>query len=240
MLGGFEHFFVQDEKSVELLNQIGIHQVMKAGDTRFDRVAEISRNGRNIPIVEKFKGSSQLVVAGSTWKPDEELLIQYIHSHPETKFIIAPHETKRSNVERLISLLKSPVICYTEATEESVMNKQVLIVDTIGLLSSIYKYADLAYIGGGFGIGIHNTLEAAIFGTPIVFGPNYLKFHEATSMVNLGIAFPVADYELFQTTLTNLLTDTQKRDLIRNKCTVFMRQNIGATQLILTQVFNNS
>ena len=150
MLSGFEHFFVQDEQSVRLLAQIGIHKVTKAGDTRFDRVAEIARNGKNIPIVEKFKGTSQLVVAGSTWKPDEELLAQYIHSHPETKFIIAPHETKKGNIERIINLMKSPVICYSEATEESVMNKQVLIIDTIGLLSAIYKYADLAYIGGGF------------------------------------------------------------------------------------------
>lgn len=239
MLGCVRHFFVQDEKSVELLNQIGIQQVSRAGDTRFDRVAEIALRGKNIPIVEKFKGDSQLVVAGSTWKPDEELLVQYIHSHPETKFIIAPHETKRSNVERLINLLKTSVICYTEVTEKSDMNKQVLIVDTIGLLSSIYKYADIAYIGGGFGVGIHNTLEAAIFGTPIIFGPNYLKFQEATSMVNLGIAFPVADYELFQTTLTNLLTDTQKRNSISNECITFTKQNIGATQKIIDKVFNN-
>lgn len=239
MLGCVRHFFVQDEKSVELLNQIGIQQVSRAGDTRFDRVAEIALRGKNIPIVEKFKGDSQLVVAGSTWKPDEELLVQYINSHPETKFIIAPHETKRVNIERLINLLKTSVICYTEVTEKSDMNKQVLIVDTIGLLSSIYKYADIAYIGGGFGVGIHNTLEAAIFGTPIIFGPNYQKFQEAVSMVRLGIAFPVADYELFQTTLTNLLTDTQKRNSISNECIVFTKQNIGATQKIIDKVFNN-
>lgn len=240
MLTGFEHFFVQDDKSVELLSQIGITNVTKAGDTRFDRVAEIARNGKNITLVEKFKGNSTLVVAGSTWKPDEELLVQYIHSHPETKFIIAPHETKRANVERLISMLKSPVICYTEATEESVMNKQVLVVDTIGILSSIYKYADLAYIGGGFGVGIHNTLEAAIFRMPIVFGPNYLKFNEATSMVKLGIAFPVSDYSELQNILNNLLTDAQKRESISNECTVFTDQNIGATLKILNKVFNNS
>ena len=239
ILGFVRHFFVQDEKSVELLNQIGIQQVSRAGDTRFDRVAEIALHGKNIPIVEKFKGDSQLVVAGSTWKPDEELLLQYINSHPETKFIIAPHETKRVNIERLINLLKTSVICYTEVTEKSDMNKQVLIVDTIGLLSSIYKYADIAYIGGGFGVGIHNTLEAAIFGTPIIFGPNYQKFQEAVSMVRLGIAFPVADYELFQTTLTNLLTDTQKRNSISNECIVFTKQNIGATQKIIDKVFNN-
>ncbi|MBV5312080.1 MAG: 3-deoxy-D-manno-octulosonic acid transferase [Prolixibacteraceae bacterium] len=240
MLAGFEHFFVQDDKSVELLRQIGITKVTKAGDTRFDRVAEIARNGKTITLVEKFKGNSTLVVAGSTWKPDEELLVQYIHSHPETKFIIAPHETKRSNVERLISMLKSPVICYTEATEESVMNKQVLVVDTIGILSSIYKYADLAYIGGGFGVGIHNTLEAAIFRMPIVFGPNYLKFNEATSMVKLGIAFPVSDYSELQNILNNLLTDAKKREFISNECTVFTNQNIGATLKILNKVFNNS
>ncbi|HEX7583629.1 MAG TPA: glycosyltransferase N-terminal domain-containing protein [Prolixibacteraceae bacterium] len=238
MLSGFEHFFVQDEQSVRLLAQIGIHKVTKAGDTRFDRVAEIARNGKNIPIVEKFKGTSQLVVAGSTWKPDEELLVQYIHSHPETKFIIAPHETKKGNIERLINLLKSPVICYSEATEESVMNKQVLIVDTIGLLSAIYKYADLAYIGGGFGVGIHNTLEAAIFGMPIVFGPNYLKFQEATNMVNLGIAYPISDYNSLQTILKDLLTDPGKKDMISRDCVTFTNQNLGATQIILNKVLN--
>lgn len=239
MLGCVSHFFVQDDKSVGLLNKIGIRQVSKVGDTRFDRVAEIAQSGKNIPIVEKFKGNSQLVVAGSTWKPDEELLAQYIHSHPEIKFVIAPHETKWSNVERLISLLKTPVICYTEATDESVMNKQVLIVDTIGLLSTVYKYADIAYIGGGFGVGIHNTLEAAIFGNPVIFGPNYLKFQEATSMVDLGIAFPVADYELFQATLAELLADPQKRNAISEKCISFTKQNIGATLKITDKVFNN-
>ncbi|HZL08741.1 MAG TPA: glycosyltransferase N-terminal domain-containing protein [Prolixibacteraceae bacterium] len=238
MLFSFEHFFVQDEQSVELLGRLGLKNVTKAGDTRFDRVAEIARKGKNISIVEKFKGDSQLVVAGSTWKPDEELLAQYIHSHPETKFIIAPHETKKGNIERLISLLESPKICYSESTEESVIDKQVLIIDTIGLLSSIYKYADLAYIGGGFGVGIHNTLEAAIFGMPLIFGPNYLKFHEATSMVELGIAFPVSDFSSFQSILNQLLNDTEKKDLISGKCITFTRQNIGATQIVLDKVFN--
>ncbi len=239
MLFGFRHFFVQDEQSVQLLRQIGIGQVTRAGDTRFDRVAEIARNGKLLPLVEKFKGSSQLVVAGSTWKPDEELLAEYIHTYPEVKFIIAPHETKRSNVDRLINLLKTPVICYTEATEDSVMNKQVLIVDTIGLLSTIYRYADLAYIGGGFGVGIHNTLEAAIFGMPILFGPNYLKFREATNMAKLGVAFPISDYSSLKSSLNDLLPDTEKRELISKKCIEFTRQNLGATQIIFNKVFNN-
>ena len=238
MLYRFEQFFVQDDHSVKLLHQVGIKNVTKAGDTRFDRVAEIAQNGKNIPLVEKFKGNSLLVVAGSTWKPDEELLVQYIHSHPETKFIIAPHETKKANIERLISLLKTPVICYTEATEDSVMNKHVLIVDTIGILSSIYKYADLSYIGGGFGVGIHNTLEAAIFGMPIVFGPNYLKFNEATTMVNLGVAFPVNDSPSLNTIFDQLLSDNEKRNSIADDCASFTNHNLGATQIILNKVFN--
>ena len=238
MLFRFEHFFVQDEQSVQLLKQIGVTNVTRAGDTRFDRVAEIAQNGKTIPLIEKFKGNNLLVVAGSTWKPDEELLVEYILDHPETKFIIAPHETKQGNVSRLKNLLKTNVICYTEANDESVMNNQVMIVDTIGILSSIYRYADLAYIGGGFGVGIHNTLEAAIFGMPIVFGPNYLKFNEATNMVALGIAFPVTDSASLSSVFHELLSDNEKRNGIAAECTTFTNQNLGATQIILKKVFN--
>jgi len=238
MLFSFEQFFVQDGQSVKLLHQVGIKNVTKAGDTRFDRVAEIARNGKDISLVEKFKGNSLLVVAGSTWKPDEELLVKYILSHPETKFIIAPHETKKANIERLINLLKTTVICYTEATENSVMNKQVMIVDTIGILSSIYKYADLSYIGGGFGVGIHNTLEAAIFGMPIVFGPNYHKFNEAKTMVNLGIAFPINNSSSLNSIFDQLLSDNEKRNSITEECSNFINQNLGASQIILNKVFN--
>jgi 3-deoxy-D-manno-octulosonic-acid transferase len=239
MLFGFKHFFVQDEHSVELLGRIGIKNVTKAGDTRFDRVAMIARNGKDIPLIEKFKNNQLLVVAGSTWKPDEELLIEYIHAHPEIKFVIAPHETKQGNIDRLISQLTTPIICYTEATEETVINKQVLIVDTIGVLSSIYRYADLSYIGGGFGVGIHNTLEAAIFGMPIVFGPNYLKFNEATTMVKLGIAYPINDFSELKTVLNTLFTDTKKRKQIASECIRYTNQNLGATQTIIDRVFKN-
>ncbi|HET6556128.1 MAG TPA: glycosyltransferase N-terminal domain-containing protein [Prolixibacteraceae bacterium] len=239
MLFGFTHFFVQDEQSVELLGKIGLKNVTKAGDTRFDRVAGIARNGKDIPLVEKFKGSQQLVVAGSTWKPDEELLAEYIHSHPDIKFVIAPHETKRVNIDRLINMLKTTVVCYSEATQQEIENKQVLIVDTIGLLSSIYRYADLAYIGGGFGVGIHNTLEAAIFGMPVLFGPNYLKFNEATTMVKLQVAFPVIDYPGLKVIFDDLLSDPEKRKAIASRCNRFTAQNLGATQTITGQIFNS-
>jgi 3-deoxy-D-manno-octulosonic-acid transferase len=135
--------------------------------------------------------------------------------------------------------LKTPVICYTEATEESAMNKQVMIVDTIGILSSIYKYADLSYIGGGFGVGIHNTLEAAIFGMPIVFGPNYQKFNEAKTMVSLGIAFPINNFPSLNSIFDQLLSDNEKRNLITEECSSFISQNLGASQIILNKVFNN-
>lgn len=238
MLFRFEHFFVQDEQSVQLLAQLGINNVTKAGDTRFDRVAEIARNGKVLPVVEKFKGNAKMVVVGSSWKPDEELLAPFIEKHPEIKFVIAPHETKRGNIERLINLLKKPAICYTEVTEKTDMNSQVLIVDTIGVLSSIYKYADVAYIGGGFGVGIHNTLEAAIFGMPILFGPNYLRFQEAVNLVDLGIAFPVNDYSGLEKNLGDLLAGDKTRAIISEKCIEFTKQNLGATSVILNKVFN--
>lgn len=239
MLFRFDHLFVQDQSSIELLNGIGVTRATIAGDTRYDRVAEIARNGKHIPLAEAFKGDSLLVVVGSSWKPDEELLADYVHAHPEIKFIVAPHETKRANVERLTNLLKTSVICYTEATETSVMNKQVLIVDTIGMLSSLYRYADLAYIGGGFGVGIHNTLEAAIFGMPILFGPNYLKFFEAVSMAKLGIAFPVSHSGELTETLDSLLSNNNRRKQIAAACVGFTNQNLGATKVILNKVFNN-
>ena len=239
MLFGFNHFFVQDEQSVKLLSRLGINKVTKAGDTRFDRVAGIAKNGKNLPLIEQFKENHQLVVAGSSWKPDEELLAEFIHLNPSTKFIIAPHETKRGNIDRLINLLKTSVICYTEATLETVKDKQVIIVDTIGILSSIYRYADIAYIGGGFGVGIHNTLEAAIFGMPILFGPNYLKFNEATSMVKLKVAYPIENSDELNNTLSTLLADTGKRSDIAEKCMSYTKQNLGATQTIMNIVFNN-
>jgi len=238
ILFGVTHFFVQDNLSVDLLGSIGIKNVTKAGDTRFDRVAEIAKNGKTLELVEKFKGDNLLVVAGSSWKPDEDLLVQYIHKHPELKFIIAPHETKKGNVDRLITLLKTDFIKYTEATLDSVQGKQVMIVDTIGILSSIYKYADISYIGGGFGVGIHNTLEAAIFGTPIFFGPNFQKFNEAKVMVKLGIAIPVNDFISLEHSMNTLLSDSKRKLSIAQSCETFTNENIGATQLILDKVFN--
>jgi 3-deoxy-D-manno-octulosonic-acid transferase len=239
MLYGFTHFFVQDDQSVELLATLDLKNTTRAGDTRFDRVAGIALNGKELPLIEKFKANQPLVVAGSSWKPDEELLAGFIHSNPDVKFIIAPHETKKINIDRLISLLKTSVVCYTQASAETIQIHQVLIIDTIGILSSIYRYADVAYIGGGFGVGIHNTLEAAVFGMPILFGPNYLKFNEATSMVKLQVAYPVNNYKELNTLLGSVLSDTSKREAIAARCIRYTEQNLGATNTIMNSVFNN-
>lgn len=238
ILEKIDHFFVQDQNSIDLLKGIGINKATLAGDTRFDRVAEIAKNSKEIQLAEKFKGDSLTIVAGSTWFPDEEILADFINNNPEVKFIIAPHEIKPANIQKLINLLKTSFICYTQANENTVINKQVLIVDTIGILSALYKYADIAYIGGGFGVGIHNTLEAAIFGVPVLFGPNYQKFNEAVTMVQKEIAFPVVDAETLKVQINKILFDQQLRINIEQKSKDYTSSNIGATRLIINSVLD--
>ncbi len=163
MLFQFEHIFIQNETSAQLLKSVGLHNYTVSGDTRFDRVAAIAKSSKKIPIVEKFRENSPLLIAGSTWKPDEELLSEYINKSSGAKFIIAPHEVSEANINRLLQLLKKPVARFSQIENVPVENLDVIIIDSIGLLSSLYRYGNLAYIGGGFGVGIHNILEAATF-----------------------------------------------------------------------------
>ena len=239
ILSGFDHFFVQDGSSAQLLKSIGINNFTIAGDTRFDRVAEIAKNAKPVPLVEKFRGNAQLVVAGSTWKPDEELLSAFINQNPEVKFIIAPHEVSSVNINRLSQLLKTKAILLSKANEITVGNFQVLIIDSIGLLSSLYRYGEIAYIGGGFGVGIHNILEAATFGLPIIFGPNYKKFKEAVDLINLGGAFPVTKQEELLRVLDKLIKEKIYREKTSKVSENYVHKNIGSTQLIIKKVFNN-
>jgi 3-deoxy-D-manno-octulosonic-acid transferase len=201
MLGVFTHFFVQNEESAYLLKSISIHNVSITGDTRFDRVYTIAKNSKDLPLIEKFKGNKHLLIAGSTWKQDEDLISKYINeSEGKMKYIIAPHEIHSENIERIVRSINTGinVLKYSEANNENISNAQVLIIDNIGLLSSLYKYGDLAYIGGGFGKGIHNTLEAATFGMPLFFGPNYLKFKEAADMIVAGGAFSITEFDVLK------------------------------------------
>ena len=234
-----EHFFVQNDDSVKLLNSVGLLNATRAGDTRFDRVAEIAANGRQLPLIEKFKGEHKLVVAGSSWKPDEDLIIQFINKHEGTKYIFAPHEIKPQNIDRIFSSVNKSAIRLSAANADDINRYDVLLIDSIGILSSIYRYADMAYIGGGFGVGIHNTLEAAIFNMPIVFGPNYLRFNEAVMLEKNKVAYPIRNYQDLENIFEKLLADDQLREEIAKSCRFYTHSNLGATHLIVDKVFNN-
>ena len=237
-LDSFEQMFVQNEESKELLHEIGFDNVVVAGDTRFDRVAEIARNVKKVPIVERFKGDSPLFVAGSTWGPDEEILQTLINDNPQIKFVVAPHEMENSRIERIIAQTKGGAVRYTLCNEESDFSKiQVLILDTIGILSSVYGYATWSYIGGGFGVGIHNTLEAATFGLPIAFGPNYQKFKEARDMVALGAATKVESAEDLSAWFAPLRDDKSALRRAGSAAKSYTQRNQGATSLIMKIVF---
>ncbi|MBT3386197.1 MAG: 3-deoxy-D-manno-octulosonic acid transferase [Prolixibacteraceae bacterium] len=239
MLFQFEHFFVQNETSAQLLKNIGLSNVTISGDTRFDRVAAIAKNSKEIPIVEKFKGNSTLIVAGSTWKADEELLVEFINQNKNIKFIIAPHEVSSANINRLQHLLIKRANLFSQINETIIDNCQVLIIDSVGLLSSLYRYGNIAYIGGGFGVGIHNILEAATFGLPVIFGPNYKNFREAVDLKSLGGAFPIknlGELEFALNDLVNLKTQLEKASLINKN---YIAKNVGSTLVIIRKIFDD-
>lgn len=239
ILKNIEFYFVQNEQSANLLKSIDIYNYRITGDTRFDRVADIAKLSKKLPIIEKFKGDGKLIVVGSSWQADEQVLISTIKLN-KYKFIIAPHEVKDSNIERIMKYSESTIRYTLIDKNTDLENSRLLIIDCIGLLSSIYQYADLAYIGGGFGVGIHNTLEAAMYNIPIVFGPNYKKFNEAIELINREIAYSILTDQECKNIIENLLFNNYKKQVIKSKCKNFMQENIGATQKIIKKVFNNS
>jgi 3-deoxy-D-manno-octulosonic-acid transferase len=238
MLSYFDHLFVQNHESLALLHRLSVNNVTLAGDTRFDRVRQIAASTHEIPVAARFKGDHLCIVAGSTWSADEDLLIRYIHSCDETvKFILAPHEIHEEHIRRIIQQLRRSYVRFSEAKENSVSDKQVLIIDNIGLLSSLYRYGDVAYIGGGFGKGIHNILEAATFGLPVLFGPAYAKFNEAVELAGLGGAVSVAGMEELQSHLNHWLSDKADRLRAGNVSKDFVHRKAGATFIIVNQLF---
>lgn len=236
MLSRFTHLYVQNSQSIELLVAIGIQNVTVAGDTRFDRVAQITAAVPKLPIVEAFAKGQQVMVCGSTWPDDEKLLAKLITNHPETRFIIAPHQINENNIRTLLSALpQRTAALYTQTDERQVVNTNLLIINCIGILSGVYRYGQIAYIGGGFGAGIHNILEAATWGMPIIFGPRYQKFAEAVDLVNLGGAASIASeeelqtaYNLMQNNLNNISQVTKK--YVETRC--------GATEIITRKLIS--
>ena len=239
ILRKFDHIFVQDNNSVKFLREAGITKCTVSGDTRIDRVAAIARDAKKFPVVERFRGNYPLIIAGSTWKPDEELLTEYINNNREVKIIIAPHEVSNANLQRLQQMIKVKSVRFSKVNNIDITDYKVLIIDSIGLLSSLYRYGSLAYIGGGFGAGIHNILEPAVFGLPVIFGPVHEKFKEATDLKLLNGAWPVENFRQLENVLNLLLNNPDKLSSSSAICKNYILKNIGATTIIIKKVFNN-
>lgn len=237
LLTKFEHFYVQNQESVELLHSIGVDNCTITGDTRFDRVLTIASQTKDFPLVDAFKADAPLMVCGSTWEADENLLVEFINELDSNfKFIIVPHEIHESGLRRLEKTLKSSTLRYSKATVESAGKAEVLIIDNVGMLSSLYKFAEIAYIGGGFGSGIHNILEAATFCLPVLFGPNYARFQEAVDLIAKGGAFSVHDYDSIHDKLRMLIENETARLSAGAISRNYVEEHSGATQKILQAV----
>jgi len=229
-----DHFFVQNQQSAQLLASVGIKNVTVSGDTRFDRVAQVAKQKKAFPLIEKFKGDNRIFLAGSTWPPDEEIVLALIGKNmPGLKFIVATHEVHPERIEAMIKTLPENSLKFSEANENNIGQANILIIDSIGILSHLYQYADIAYIGGGFGVGIHNILEAATFGKPVIFGPNYQKFQEARELIKLGGAFSISNEEDFLEIAGKLLEDEEFLLKTSQISRDFVAGKVGATKLIL-------
>ena len=236
-LKGISWTFVQNKKSAELLQGIGITKVTVSGDTRFDRVHSITQDVKRFPVIEKFCKNSDVLIAGSSWPPDEDLLTKLINSEKtKYKFIIAPHLVDKPHIAAIAEKInKGHVVLYSEADEENVMYTKVMIIDSIGILSHVYQYGKIAYIGGGFGSDIHNILEAATFGMPVIFGPKYHKFQEAVNLIKEGGAFSINNEQDFFTVVLKLMNNQL---MLKDKSEIaktFVQKNIGATEIILKE-----
>lgn len=233
----FTHFFVQNEESKRLLGTLGIDNVMVTGDTRFDRVMQIAKESKSIPVVREFKNGRKVFVAGSSWLPDEQIFLPYFAQHPDWKVIIAPHVIGESHLEQIMSLLEGrKVVRYTQIEADNAVTlgeAEVLIIDCFGLLSSIYKYGDVAYVGGGFGVGIHNLPEAAVWNLPVIFGPNHQKFQEANELKACGGGFAIEGKEDFHRVMDAFLASEDDMKRAADAAGHYVSSHSGATEKLL-------
>jgi 3-deoxy-D-manno-octulosonic-acid transferase len=245
-LKGYTRIFTQEQNSVELLKSIGILNAEVAGDSRYDRVIEIAQGAKEIPVAKSFSGENKkTIVAGSTWPADEVLFFPAMKKVIESgwKLIIAPHELGEAHLLSIekgltgIGIAANEIIRFSKADEKSVANKKVLIIDNIGMLSSLYRYGKIAYIGGGFGKSIHNILEAAVYGMPVIFGPKHEKFYEAKSLLEAGGAFAVNDENELREVLEEISSDEKKLEMLSKISFDFVQRNKGATKIILSRGF---
>ncbi|MGK0326176.1 MAG: 3-deoxy-D-manno-octulosonic-acid transferase [Polaribacter sp.] len=234
-LKAFHHFFVQDRKSKKILGSINFENVTIAGDTRFDRVSEILEHDNTLDFIDEFKNDQYTIVAGSTWQEDDELLVNYINNEAseEEKFIIAPHNIKSEAILALQKSINKKTILYSAKADENLSEYTVFIIDTIGLLTKIYASADIAYVGGGLKTGLHNILEPATFGIPVVIGNNYDKFKEAVDLVDLKGCISICNQEEFSSIFMKLKLDEDYRKSAGKINQKYIQENLGATNIII-------
>ena len=237
-LGLFSFIYVQNADSKSLLNELGLSQVAISGDTRFDRVSQIREQQNSLDFMQIFKGNSLCFVAGSSWPEDESILLDYIEKYDgDLKFVIAPHDIKTDHIQQLQQKLKVPTKLYSELDHGDDLNRyKVLIIDTIGLLTKIYSYADIAYVGGGFATGLHNTLEPAVFGIPVIIGPDYHKFQEALDLVHQKGILVIRDQTEFKGRMDQLLQDDEFRRHTGLININYIKEKKGASIQIMTHI----
>jgi 3-deoxy-D-manno-octulosonic-acid transferase len=230
----FDHLFVQDQQSIKLLSKIHIDNVTISGDTRFDRVSQIAAESHTIHNAEKFTAGKFSIVCGSTWGKDEDLIARYINeSSFGPRFIIAPHEIHQRHIKDLQEKINKQTLLYSEFSKDASTNAEALVIDNIGMLSSLFKYGQIAYIGGGFGAGIHNILEAAVYGIPVIFGPNYQKFLEANELISHGGAFSISSYLELKELFDSFQTDKNKLQIASKAAKQYVINNLGSTEKII-------
>lgn len=236
VLRRFTHLFVQNEHSEELLRGLGVTEVSVVGDTRFDRVLDIMDEAKPLPLVERFAGCWRVLVAGSSWAPDEDMLIAYFNAHPGLRLVLAPHVISKEHLIEIEAKLHRPALRYSQATPKSVAEADCLIIDCYGLLSSIYRYATVAYVGGGFGAGIHNVPEAAVYGKPVIIGPNNKKFREAQALIGSGGCFEIRNAGEFGDTMDRLLSDKEALARAGEAAGRYIRSHTGAAEAVYGRI----
>ena len=237
----FDYFFVQNESSKKLLQSIGYNNVKVSGDTRFDRVVSILERNNSLDFIEQFKDNTTTIVIGSSWPKDEAIVVNFINQTNENvKFIIAPHNIRSEQIQELKNSIIKKTVLFSEKENENLADFEVFIIDTIGILTKIYSYADIAYVGGGFvNKGLHNILEPATFGIPIIIGPYYSHFAEATALINLEGCISISNQIQLNNSFENLISNEDIRHEKGHICETFVQMNIGATEVILRHISNN-
>ncbi len=237
VLHNFTRIFVQNDDSRRLLENVGITAVSVAGDTRFDRVTDIRNAAKDVEAAKQFAADApNVLVAGSSWEPDEDIIIPYFNDHKEMKLILAPHVVNEAHIRRIMSALKRPAIRITQSEGKNLQEFDCMIVDTYGMLSSIYRYGNIAYVGGGFGVGIHNVPEAAVYGVPVIIGPNHQKFREAEMLLHLGGCFEITSYDTFAMTMKLLTGNEESRQKAGNAAGNYIMSNAGAADKIFNSI----